>query len=164
MPAVGQLVDHGVQPVPVPAPSVSQPLALYVPEGHANVPVAQPPPPPPHVLVTAPVHVPVEHTQPKESDEDVELAGHVFSHAVATVEPTLIGLAWNAPGAHEVQVTLAVVVPSAETEVPAVGQTVAHVPTHAVAAVEPTLIGLAWNVPDAHAVQSMSAVELPGVE
>ena len=76
----------------------------------------QPPLPPPlHVLVTSPVHVPVEHTQPEKSDEDVELAGHVPSHVVATVELTFIAVAWNAPGAHKVQVTLAVVLPSAET-------------------------------------------------
>ena len=64
------------------------------------------------MLVTAPVHVPVEHTQPEKSDEDVELAGHVFSHAVATVEPTLIGLAWNVPDVHAVQTTSDVAVPA----------------------------------------------------
>ncbi len=72
-------------------------------------------PPPLHVLVTSPVHVPVEHTQPKKSDEDVEFDGHVPSHVVATVELTFIAVDWNAPGVHKVQVTLAVGVPSAET-------------------------------------------------
>jgi hypothetical protein len=113
VPAVGQLVDHGVQPVPVPAPSVSQPLALYVPEGHADVPVSQPPPPPPlpHVLVTA-LHVPVVHTQPKKSAEDEELAGHVSAHADTVPLLVLIAVAWNAPDAHAVQTTSDVSVPA----------------------------------------------------
>ena len=115
MPAVGQLVDHGVQPVPVPAPSVSQPLALYVPEGHADVPVAQPPPPPPppHVLVTA-LHVPVVHTQPKKSAEDEELAGHDSAHADTVPLLVLIAVAWNVPDAQAVQVMLVEELPAAE--------------------------------------------------
>ena len=114
MPAVGQLVDHGVQPPP--EPSVSQPLALNFPGAHGDVPPVQPPLLPPlHVLVTSPVHVPVEHTQPEKSDEDVELAGHVPSHVVATVVPTLIAVAWKVPDAQVAQVTSAVGEPSAET-------------------------------------------------
>ena len=113
MPAVGQLVDHGVQPPP--APSVSQPLALYVEGGHADVPVAQPPLLPPlHVLVTSPVHVPVVHTQPSLSAEDEELAGHVPAHANTVPLLVLIAVAWNAPDAHAVQVMLAVELPAVE--------------------------------------------------
>ena len=111
MPAVGQLVDHGMQPPPEPS---SQPEALYVPDAHGDVPPVQPPLLPPlHVLLLA-IHVPGEHTQPEKSDEDVELAGHVSSHVVATVEPTLIAVAWNAPDAHAVQVMLAVELPAVE--------------------------------------------------
>ena len=44
-----------------------------------------------------------------------QAVAHAPSHAVATVEPTLIGLAWNVPDAQGVQVTSAVVEPSAET-------------------------------------------------
>ena len=112
MPAVGQLVDHGVQPPP--APSVSQPLALYVEGGHADVPVAQPPPPPLHVLVTSPVHVPVVHTQPSLSAEDEEPAGHVPAHANTVPLLVLIAVAWNAPDAHAVQVMLVVELPAVE--------------------------------------------------
>ena len=112
MPAVGQLVDHGVQPPP--APSVSQPLALYVEGGHADVPVAQPPPPPLHVLVISPVHVPVVHTQPSLSAEDEEPAGHVPAHANTVPLLVLIAVAWNAPDAHAVQVMLAVELPAVE--------------------------------------------------
>ena len=112
MPAVGQLVDHGVQPPP--APSVSQPLALYVEGGHADVPVAQPPPPPLHVLVTSPVHVPVVHTQPSLSAEDEEPAGHVPAHANTVPLLVLIAVAWNAPDAHAVQAMLAVELPAVE--------------------------------------------------
>ena len=113
MPAVGQLVNHVVQPTPVPAPSVSQPLALYVPEGHADVPVSQPPPPPPppHVLVTA-LHVPVVHTQPKKSAEDEELAGHAPVHADTVPLLVLIAVAWNVPDAQAVQTTSDVAVPA----------------------------------------------------
>ncbi len=39
---------------------------------------------------------------------------HVPTHVVATVEPTLIGLAWNVLDAQGVQVTSDVVEPSAE--------------------------------------------------
>ena len=112
MPAVGQLVDHGVQPPP--APSVSQPLALYVPEGHADVPVAQPPPPPLHVLVTSPVHVPVVHTQPSLSAEDEEPAGHVPAHANTVPLLVLIAVAWKVPAAHAVQATSDVELPAVE--------------------------------------------------
>ena len=115
MPAVGQLVDHGVQPTPVPAPLVSQPLALYVEGGHADVPVAQPPLLPPlHVLVTSPVHVPVEHTQPSLSAEDEEPAVHEVAHANTVPLLVLIAVAWNAPDAHAVQVMLAVELPAVE--------------------------------------------------
>ncbi len=108
MPAVGQLVDHGKQPVPW--PSVSQPLALYVPDEHAAAPPVQPPPPL-HVLVTA-LHVPVEHTQPKKSAEDEELAGHAPVHADTVPPLVLIAVAWNAPDAHAVQTTSDVAVPA----------------------------------------------------
>ena len=113
MPAVGQLVNHVVQPAP--RPSVSQPLALYVPEGHADVPVAQPPPPPPppHVLVIA-LHVPVVHTQPKKSAEDEELAGHDSAHADTVPLLVLIAVAWNVPDAQAVQVMLVEELPAAE--------------------------------------------------
>ena len=110
MPAVGQLVNHVVQPAP--RPSVSQPLALNFPEGHANVPPVQPPPPP-HVLVTA-LHVPVVHTQPKKSAEDEEPAGHVPAHADTVLPLVLIAVAWNVLDAQGVQVTSDVVEPSTE--------------------------------------------------
>jgi len=105
----GQLVDHAVQPPP--ELSVSQPLALYVPGPHAAVPAEQLL----HVLDVAPVQLPEVHTQPEKSVDDVELAGHVPAHVVATVEPTLIAVAWNVPDAHAVQATSDVGVPSAET-------------------------------------------------
>ena len=108
MPAVGQLVDHGVQPPP--APSVSQPLALYVPDAHGDAPPVQLL----HELVAAPVHVPVEHTQPSLSAEDEELAGHVPAHANTVPLLVLIAVAWNAPDAHAVQVMLAVELPAVE--------------------------------------------------
>jgi hypothetical protein len=44
-----------------------------------------------------------------------QAVAHAPEHVVATVEPTLIGLAWNVPDAHAVQATSDVVVPSAET-------------------------------------------------
>ena len=112
MPAVGQLVDHAVQPPP--EPSLSQPLALYVEDGHANVIPGQPPPLL-HVLVDAPVHVPVAHTQPKKSAEDEELAGHVPTHPDTVPPLVLIAVAWKVPDAHAVQAMSVVVVPSAET-------------------------------------------------
>ena len=75
----------------------------------------QPPLPPPlHVLVTAPVHVPVEHTQPEKSDEDVELAGHVPVHSDTVPLTVLIAVAWNVPGSHAVQPMLVVELPGAE--------------------------------------------------
>ena len=43
-----------------------------------------------------------------------QAVAHAPSHAVATVEPTLIGLAWNVPDAHAVQAMLAVEVPGVE--------------------------------------------------
>ena len=106
MPAVGQLVDHGEQPAP--APFVSQPDALYVPVVHATVPAEQPL----HELVAAPVHVPVEHTQPEKSAEDEELAGHVPEHAEAGPPLVLIAVAWNVPAAQDVQTTSDVAVPA----------------------------------------------------
>ena len=109
MPTVGQLVDHGVQPAPW--LSVSQPLALNVPEGHADVPAVQLL----HVFVAAPVHAPVEHSQPKKSTEDEELAGHVPEHADTVPLLVLIAVAWNAPDAQAVQTTSDVALPSAET-------------------------------------------------
>ena len=39
---------------------------------------------------------------------------HVPTHVVATVEPTLIGLAWNVPDAHAVQSMSAVELPGVE--------------------------------------------------
>ena len=108
MPAVGQLVDHGVQPPP--APSVSQPLALYVPDAHGDAPPVQLL----HVLVAAPVHVPVEHTQPSLSAEDEELAGHAPVHSDTGLPLALIAVAWNAPGAHAVQAMLVVELPAVE--------------------------------------------------
>ena len=109
MPAVGQPVDHGVQPAPW--LSVSQPLALNVPEGHADVPVVQLL----HVLVAAPVHVPVVHSQPKKSADDEELAGHVPKHADTVPLLVPIAVAWNAPDEQAVQTTSDVALPSAET-------------------------------------------------
>ncbi len=44
-----------------------------------------------------------------------QTVAHVPAHAVAAVEPTLIGLAWNVPDAQAVQAMSAVVLPSAET-------------------------------------------------
>ena len=113
MPAVGQLVDHVVQPPP--EPSVSQPLALNFPGAHGDVPPVQPPLLPPlHVLVTSPVHVPVVHTQPSLSAEDEEPAGHVPAHANTVPLLVLIAVAWNAPGAHAVQAMLVVELPAVE--------------------------------------------------
>ena len=43
-----------------------------------------------------------------------QTVAHVPVHAVATVGPTLIGLAWNVPDAHAVQVTSAVEGPGVE--------------------------------------------------
>ncbi len=54
-----------------------------------------------------------------------QTVAHVPAHAVAAVEPTLIGLAWNVPDAQAVQAMSAVVLPSAETKVPA-GQVADH--------------------------------------
>ena len=87
MPAA-QLDDHVVQPAP--RPSVSQPLALNFPEGHADVPVAQLL----QVLVPAPVHVPV--------------------HSDTVPLTVLIAVAWNVPGSHAVQPMLVVELPGAE--------------------------------------------------
>ncbi len=85
---------------PSPWPLVSQPLALYVPEGHGAVFSGQLALLPPlHVLVSAPVQVPGEQTQPEKSVVDVELAGQ----SVQDPEPE----AENWPGRHCVQVTLA---------------------------------------------------------
>jgi hypothetical protein len=106
VPAVGQLVDHGEQPAP--APFVSQPVALYVPVPHATVPAEQPL----HELVAAPVHVPVEHTQPEKSAEDEELAGQMPAHADTVLPPVLIAIAWNGPAAQVVQTTSDVAVPA----------------------------------------------------
>jgi hypothetical protein len=108
VPAVGQLVNHVVQPAP--RPSVSQPLALNFPEGHADVPVAQLL----QVLVPAPVHVPVEHTQLNLSAEDEEPLGHVPVHSDTVSPRALIAVAWNAPGAHSVQAMSAVELPGVE--------------------------------------------------
>ena len=109
MPAVGQLVDHGVQPTPEPS---SQPVALYVPDAH--VPPVQPPLLPPlHVLLLA-IHVPGEHTQPEKSDEDEELAGHVPSHANTVPLLVLIAAAWKVPAEHAVQAMLVVELPAVE--------------------------------------------------
>ena len=43
-----------------------------------------------------------------------QAVAQVPSHAVATVEPMLIGLAWNVPDAHAVQAMSAVEVPGVE--------------------------------------------------
>ena len=102
----GQLVDHAVQPPP--EPSVSQPLALYVPGPHAAVPVGQLL----HVLDVAPVQLPEVHTQPEKSVDDVELAGHVPTHPDTVPPLVLIAVAWNVPGAHAVQTTSDVAVPA----------------------------------------------------
>ena len=117
MPAVRQLVDHAEQPRP--APFVSQPVALYKPDAHAAVLGGQLPlpPPPGHVLVPAPVHVPwpALHTQPKKSDEDVEVVvGHVPAHTDTGPPLVLIAMSWKAPAAHAVQTMSDDAVPAAE--------------------------------------------------
>ena len=66
------------------------------------------------MLVTSPVHVPVEHTQPSPSAEDEELAGHVPAHADTVPLPVLIAVAWNVPDAQAVQATSAVELPPVE--------------------------------------------------
>ena len=106
MPAVGQLVDHGVQPAPW--LSVSQPLALNVPKGHADVPAVQLL----HVFVAAPVHAPVEHSQPEKFANDEELAGHVLAHADTVPLVVLIAAAWKVSAAHAVQAMSAVELPA----------------------------------------------------
>jgi len=65
-----------------------------------------------HVLEAAPVHEPVEQTQPEKSAEDEELAGHVPEHAEAGPPLVLIAVAWNVPAAQGEQLMSDVAVPA----------------------------------------------------